>query len=115
MALGIQTGIGNFGVRPAAGCGAPVLAEDEIPAGIAPGVHDPPSPALTPQQLRVLGLLADGVRAREIATQLGLSETTIRNHIRAMLGRLGCHSQLEAVAVARRLGLVGSPAARPVK
>jgi len=74
-----------------------------------------PPATLTPQQLRVLGLLTDGVRAREIATQLGLSETTIRNHIHAILARLGCHSQLEAVAVARRRGLVGSPSARPAK
>ena len=39
--------------------------------------------------------------------QLGLAEATVRNHIRLVLRKLGCHSQLEAVAVAFRLDLLG--------
>jgi len=61
---------------------------------------------LTPRQLEVLRFLADGVTARGIAPRLGLAETTVRNHIRAVLGELGAHSQLEAVARARDQGLV---------
>ena len=64
------------------------------------------SAELTNRQHEVLALLADGVRAQEIAARLGLSETTVRNHIRSILSRLGCHSQLEAVALARRQGLL---------
>ena len=64
------------------------------------------APALTARQREILRLLAEGVRAAAIATRLGLSETTVRNHIRATLVRLGCHSQLEAVATARRHGLL---------
>lgn len=45
--------------------------------------------------------MSQGVRAREIAARLGLSQTTVRNHIRALLRRLDSHSQLEAVARAR--------------
>ena len=63
-------------------------------------------PKLTPRQREILGFLADGVPAKVIASRLRLSETTIRNHIRAILMQLGCHSQLEAVAKARRLGIV---------
>jgi PAS domain S-box-containing protein len=70
----------------------------------------PPGPdgqrPLSRRQRRVLELLADGKRAREIAETLGLSETTVRNHIRAVLARLGCHSQLQAVVEARRRGIV---------
>lgn len=62
---------------------------------------------LTPRQQRVLELLAEGVRARAISLRLGLSETTVRNHIREVLVRLSCHSQLEAVAEARRRGIIG--------
>ena len=51
-------------------------------------------------------MLGEGSSARMIARQLGLAETTVRNHIRAILLELGAHSQLEAVAKARRLGLV---------
>lgn len=47
-----------------------------------------------------------GVQAREIADRLGLAEPTVRNHIRLLLRKLGCHSQLEAVAVAVRLDLL---------
>lgn len=63
-------------------------------------------PALTVRQREILRLLSEGVRAGSIASKLGLSETTVRNHIRATLGRLGCHSQLEAVAEARRHGII---------
>jgi DNA-binding CsgD family transcriptional regulator len=80
------------------------VLRDEGPAEL------PPEPVgkgpLSRRQLRVLGLLAEGRRARDIAVVLGLSETTVRNHIRAVLSRLGCHSQLEAVAEARRRGLI---------
>jgi PAS domain S-box-containing protein len=62
--------------------------------------------ALTPRQRDVLELLAEGVPAKVAAGKLGLAETTVRNHIRAILVQLGCHSQLEAVAKARRLGLL---------
>ena len=64
---------------------------------------------LTPRQLQVLGLLAAGIPAKVIATRLGLAEATVRNHIRAILITLGTHSQLEAIAKARRLRLVESP------
>ena len=65
----------------------------------------PPQP-LSPRQREVLGLLARGVRARDIGARLGLSEATVRNHIRALLRRLDCHSQLQAVARARDLQLL---------
>ena len=65
----------------------------------------PPAELLSPRQREVLGLLADGVQARDIGVRLGLSEATVRNHIRALLRRLGCHSQLQAVARARELHL----------
>jgi len=61
---------------------------------------------LTARELEVLRLLADGLRAGPIAAALGLSLATVRNHIRAILRKLGCHSQLEAVAEARRRGLI---------
>jgi PAS domain S-box-containing protein len=62
---------------------------------------------LTKRQREVLSLLADGVTAKVVARRLGITEITVRNHIAAVLRALGCHSQLEAVAEARRRGLVG--------
>jgi DNA-binding NarL/FixJ family response regulator len=61
---------------------------------------------LTARQRQVVALLGEGMRPTAIAAHLGLSVTTVRNHINAALRRLGCHSQLEAVAVARRRELL---------
>jgi DNA-binding CsgD family transcriptional regulator len=61
---------------------------------------------LSPRQRQVLDLLADGLGPSAIARRLGLSLPTARNHVAAVLHRLGCHSQLEAVATARRRGLI---------
>ena len=65
-----------------------------------------PPPRLTPRQLEILGLLADGQPVKTVARRLGLMETTVRNHIRLLFFELGVHSQLEAVARARAYELV---------
>jgi DNA-binding CsgD family transcriptional regulator len=65
-----------------------------------------PIPQLTGRQHDILELLADGVRAKEIASRLGLSVATVRNHINQLLHRIEARSQLEAVAKARELGLL---------
>jgi DNA-binding CsgD family transcriptional regulator len=77
-----------------------------LPRPGGPGTPPARRPGLSRRQEEVLGLLAEGVPAREIAVRLGLAEATVRNHIRIVLRKLGCHSQLEAVAVARRRGLL---------
>ncbi|AHY47780.1 PAS domain S-box protein [Rubrobacter radiotolerans] len=64
------------------------------------------TPELTPRQAEVLGLLSSGRSAKEIGEKLYLSEATVRNHIRAILQALEAHSQLEALARARELGLL---------
>jgi DNA-binding CsgD family transcriptional regulator len=65
-----------------------------------------PEAILTPRRLEVLRLLAEGLPAKVVAARLGLAEVTVRNHIRGILTELGCHSQLEAVAEARRRKIV---------
>ena len=72
----------------------------------APPAQNIDAPELTPRQAEVLALLAAGKSAREIGTDLYLSQATIRNHIRALLLALGAHSQLEALAKARGAGLL---------
>ena len=61
---------------------------------------------LTRRQLEVLSLIDQGLPAKAIANRLEIAEPTVRNHIRSILLELGCHSQLEALAVARRRGLL---------
>ncbi len=65
-----------------------------------------PTVRLTKRQRQVLELLAEGEPAKVVATRLGIREVTARNHIRAILLELGCHSQLAAVAEARRRRLL---------
>jgi DNA-binding CsgD family transcriptional regulator len=75
---------------------------------VPPAVETAPAAAaveLTPRQREILALLADGIRAKEIAQRLSLSVATVRNHIHALLRQLGASSQLAAVARARELGL----------
>lgn len=67
-----------------------------------------PTP-LTLRELGVLRLMADGNDVRTNARALGITDSTCRGHVKAILAKLGAHSQLEAVAVASRLGLLAEP------
>ena len=73
--------------------------------GVGSAVLDA-KPALTPRQLEVLGLLDRGMRVHQIKVELGLSEPTVRTHVRAILRAFGACSQLEALHRARAFGLV---------
>jgi DNA-binding NarL/FixJ family response regulator len=63
---------------------------------------------LTPRERDVLRLLAEGLGNAEIADDLRIGYGTVRGHVRGLLEKLGAHSRLEAVAAARRAGLVES-------
>jgi DNA-binding NarL/FixJ family response regulator len=54
---------------------------------------------LSPQQHRVLELLASGRRVTEVARELGVSSGTIRSHVKALRFKLGAATQLKAVAM----------------
>jgi PAS domain S-box-containing protein len=76
------------------------------PVGETPAREVAPGVDLTSRQLEVLELIAAGLRTTAIAERLGISVATVRNHIRAILIQLGAHSQVEALAAARRHGLL---------
>jgi two-component system, NarL family, nitrate/nitrite response regulator NarL len=56
----------------------------------------PGQPAFTPREQEVIGLLADGLSNKLIARELGLSEGTVKVHVKHILKKLGLHSRLEA-------------------
>jgi DNA-binding NarL/FixJ family response regulator len=60
---------------------------------------------LTAREQEVLKAMAGGLSRREIATQMAISSNTVRTHMQSILSKLGVHSSLAAVAVARRAGL----------
>jgi two-component system nitrate/nitrite response regulator NarL len=74
------------------------------------GARDPSSPSLveelTPRELEVLELLAEGLPNKVIARRLGISDHTVKFHVNAVLGKLGAQSRTEAVVRATRLGLI---------
>lgn len=62
--------------------------------------------AVTAREQDVLTLLGEGLDVATIATRLGISLNTCRGHVKSLLGKLGSHSQLEAVVVAVHEGLL---------
>jgi DNA-binding NarL/FixJ family response regulator len=61
---------------------------------------------LTPRELEVLQLLADGASSERIANELDMSKHTVRTHTQNVLTKLGVHSKLEAIVAAIRHGKV---------
>lgn len=60
--------------------------------------------SLTPQQSRVLTMLAEGLLNKQIAYELGVSEATIKAHVSAILQKLGVDSRTQAVIRLSRIG-----------
>jgi DNA-binding NarL/FixJ family response regulator len=65
-----------------------------------------PGPDLTQREREVLRMLADGSDLTVIAKEMSISVHTCRGHVKNVLAKLGVHSQLQAVVVAMRYGLI---------
>lgn len=80
-------------------------------AGPAEGLHPEEAEVarrlaeLTPQQFRVLGMLATGLLNKQIAHELGVSEATVKAHMTAILRKLGASNRTQAVLMAGRLAV----------
>ncbi len=74
------------------------------PAPAAERGHD--DSGLTPREMEILGLLAQGLGTEDIASELCISRVTVRNHVQNILAKLGVHSRIEAVALALRRGWI---------
>ncbi len=68
--------------------------------------HDELVESLTPREVQVLRMVADGLGNKEIAARLGISDHTAKFHVAQILGKLGAASRTEAVAIGIRRGLV---------
>lgn len=90
--------------------GLVVLHPDLLPGGLPPvSASEPPLPPvdlLTPRELEVLALLAEGLPNKIIAARLNISEHTVKFHVNALMNKLGVQSRTEAVVRATRLGLI---------
>lgn len=72
----------------------------------APTRAEPTGDVLTRRELEILRIIATGVSTKAAADKLHVSPATVRNHVQNILGKLGAHSRLEAVAVATRQRLL---------
>jgi len=65
-----------------------------------------PNQSLTPRQLDVLRLLAQGLQNKEIAARLGVTDRTVKFHVGSILTKMDAGNRTEAVAVAVQRGLI---------
>jgi DNA-binding NarL/FixJ family response regulator len=78
----------------------PAASSDRLPAEGAP------LEALTPREIEVLRMMAEGFGNKIIAGRLGISEHTAKFHVASVMGKLGAASRTEAVTTGIRRGLV---------
>jgi DNA-binding NarL/FixJ family response regulator len=82
----------------------PVLTQSLLPA--APPFELTPLEAITPREMEVLHLLAEGHPNKTIAQLLSISEHTVKFHVNALMGKLNAQSRTEVVVRATRQGLI---------
>jgi DNA-binding NarL/FixJ family response regulator len=82
----------------------PGLTAAALPAPEADRPHL--AEGLTPRELEVLQLLAEGLPNKAIARRLDISDHTVKFHVNAILSKLGAQSRTDAVVRATRLGLI---------
>lgn len=80
----------------------PLPSDTEAASELPGGALEP----LTRKEIRVLQLLVEGYSNSAMAEKLYVSDSTVRTHLRNINMKLGAHSRTQAVAIARRLGLI---------
>jgi DNA-binding NarL/FixJ family response regulator len=88
-----------------AATGHVVISASDL-ARIVAGTRDDVT-SLTKREREILFLIAEGLSNEVIARRLVLSVHTVRTHVQTILAKLGAHSKLEALAIAKRRTLVG--------
>ena len=88
-----------------------IVAVKEVPApvSVAPFVADERKRedlGITPRELEILGLVAEGLSNREIASRLYVSENTIKTHCSRAFDKLGARRRTEAVQFGKAMGLL---------
>lgn len=114
LVKGIQAGVSGYltkdralddvvqALRAVAG-GANILTEEQV-ARMPQAQLEGEQP--TQREIEILRLLARGRDTQAIADELTISSNTVRTHLQNVFAKLGAHSKLEAVATARRVGLL---------
>jgi LuxR family maltose regulon positive regulatory protein len=97
--LADNAALAAFGQRVANACGTSPAAPRAKPAEAVREV-------LSKREIEVLAMLAHGMSNKEMARKLSRSEATVATHLRRIYEKLGAHTRTQAIAVARRGGLI---------
>ena len=92
---------GSFDAR-AEGVGGRARRDESWSADDDDAIDDP----LTPREVQVLELLAEGLPNKAIAQRLGISDQTVKFHVSSISGKLGAKNRTDAVRRAARRGLI---------
>ncbi len=93
---------------------APVLAKVVQGESITEQTESPFG-ELTPRESEILGLLAEGQSNKTIARNLGISDGTVKLHVKSILRKLGVHSRVEAAVIAVEHGMRSGQSDRAVE
>ena len=86
---------------------AMLLANDGLPRQDRPAAQDEwIDEELTPREIEVLELLAEGLPNKAIGVRLKISDQTVKFHVASIIGKLGASNRTEAVRLAVRRGLI---------
>ncbi len=101
--LGIWLGIKLIGPREKI-----VVREVQVPAPAAPARSEKKRDdrSMTPRELEILSLIAEGMSNREIATKLFVSENTVKTHSSRVFDKLGAQRRTQAVQLGKEFGLL---------
>ena len=108
---GSMTVVGEYATLASARAAA-VDADAVLVAGLARRLDDDDDTAfaveetLTPREVQVLELLAEGLPNKAIAERLGISDQTVKFHVSSISGKLGAANRTDAVRRAVRRGLI---------
>jgi NarL family two-component system response regulator YdfI len=90
----------------AAAAGLVVLHPQDLEA-ILPVAHPARKvEALSPREIEVLGMMAEGISNKEIAARMTLSEHTVKYHVASVMGKLRAGTRTEAVMLGVRMGMI---------
>ncbi|MEJ2509790.1 MAG: response regulator transcription factor [Gammaproteobacteria bacterium] len=94
---------GRQGDAPGAEASASTTSTGDVAVrGALPG-------RLSQREIEVLGLVSDGLVDKQVADRLGISESTVKNHMRSIRRKLGASNRVQASLIGMRSGLIAKP------
>jgi DNA-binding NarL/FixJ family response regulator len=121
LAADLPAGVGRAALRRDARAGELGAAVEAVAAGLvvlhpdllppmprlrAAAARGEPDQPLTPREVEVLAMMAEGLGNKTIAARLGISGHTAKFHVASILGKLGAGSRTEAVTIGLREGVI---------